>query len=170
MVRNAKRSGRRQTDILPGYRPVECKFRKIPSLPDLDLRTSEYIYFVESDTPFKLIKIGRTESLKRRLLHLQGSSPVQLRLIGAIRAPAGTENLLHAIFSEARAHGEWFLPTTNLLELVRKLPKMGTLTHAEVRELCEAGGCDALQITRAFSRPSKRAKRPRVRFGQVVFR
>jgi hypothetical protein len=170
MVRNAKRSGRMTNGTMRGYRPVVSKFGDIPSLPDLDLRTSEYIYFLESDTPFKLIKIGRTESLKRRLMGLQTMCPVQLRLIGAIRAPAGTENLLHAILSNARAHGEWFFPTSELIDLIKQLPKMGTLTHAEVRELCAARGCDELQITRAFSRPSKKAKRPCLRYGQVVLR
>lgn len=170
MVRNAARSGRMTNDTMRGYRPVVSKFGDLPSLPDLDIRTSEYIYFVESDTPIKLIKIGRTESLKRRLMGLQTMCPVQLRLIAAIRAPAGTENLLHAIFSKARAHGEWFLPTSELLDLVKQLPKMGTLTHAEVRELCVARGCDDLQITRAFSRPSTKAKKPCLRFGQIVFR
>jgi hypothetical protein len=28
------------------YRPIVSKFGKIPSLPDLDMRTSEYVYFV----------------------------------------------------------------------------------------------------------------------------
>lgn len=155
---------------MPEYRPIDFKFRKIPSLPDLDLKTSEYVYFVESDSPFKLIKIGRTESLRNRLMGLQASSPVQLRLIAAIRAPAGTENLFHAIFADARAHGEWFLPTAEVLELAQQLPKMGTLAHEEIRVICEARGCSPLDITRAFMISSKsKRRRPRVRYGRLVF-
>jgi hypothetical protein len=171
MVRNAKRSGRIPTDMLPGYRPVEIKFRKIPSLPDLDLRTSEYVYFVESDTPAKLIKIGRSESLKKRLMGLQMVSPVQLRLIAAVRAPSGTEFLLHNVFASARAHGEWFIPTTQLIELAKQLPKMGTLTHEDVRQICAARGCDELLISKAFMRSDRYKKRRlTLRYGRLAYR
>jgi len=156
---------------MPAYRPIEFKFDEIPSLPDLDLRTSEYVYFVESDTDCNLIKIGRTESLKRRLQSLQAACPVQLRVIAAIRAPAGTELLFHQMFASARVHGEWFFPTTEVLTLVKALPKMGTLSHKQVREVCEMHGCDALQITRAFMGYG-RSKKPRAQYrnGQLVFR
>lgn len=152
------------------YRPIEQKFRSIPSLPDLDIRTSEYVYFLESDTPGNLIKIGRTESLKRRLVGLQSSCPVQLKLIAAIRAPAGTETLFHWIFSASRAHGEWFLPTVELLNLVKQLPRMGALTHEEVRALCEAMGCHPLKVTQAFNLSTKsKRRRPKMRYGRLVY-
>ena len=151
-------------------RSIEFKFRNIPSLPDLDLRTSEYVYFVESDTPGKLIKIGKTESLRQRLMLLQGTCPVQLTLIGVIRAPCGTESLFHALLALSRAHGEWFYPSTEVMELAGQLPKLGTLDHTEIRDLCVSRGCSHLQVTAAFNRRSKRKKRPRMRFGQLVFK
>jgi hypothetical protein len=153
------------------YRPIVSKFGKIPSLPDLDMRTSEYVYFVESDTEFKLIKIGRTESLKRRLMVLQSACPVQLRLIAAIRAPSGTEQLFHKILQESRTHGEWFLPSASVIGLAKALPKMGTLTHAQVRNIGESQGLSELQVTQFFVR-SDRSKRSRQQFRhrQLVFR
>jgi hypothetical protein len=157
--------------MMPGYRPIDLKFSKIPSLPDLDLRVSEYVYFIESDAPFNLIKIGRTESLKRRLMGLQTMCPVQLTLIAAIRAPAGTENLFHSILAKSRAHGEWFLPTTQVVEFAKQLPRMGTLTHEEIRNICEARGCGPLQVTQAFMLSSKSKKsRAQFRYGRLVFR
>lgn len=170
MVRNAKRSGRTYSTIMPAYRPIDPKFENVPSLPDLDIRTSEYVYFVESDSPFKLIKIGRTESLRRRLLGLQAGCPVQLKAIAVIRAPAGTETLFHWMFAKARAHGEWFLPTVELIEFAGQLPKMGALAHDEVRALCESKGCTPLQVTQAFSLSSKsKRRRPRIKFGRLVY-
>jgi hypothetical protein len=156
--------------IMSTVRPIDSKFNKIPSLPDLDPRTSEYVYFVESDTERKLIKIGRSESLKRRLIALQASCPVQLRLIAAIRAPAGTENLFHAILAPARVHGEWFQPTVEVIALAKYLPKMGTLTHEQVRDIAEAGGVRPGDVSRAFTIGGKAKRRhPRIRYGRLVF-
>lgn len=165
-----RKAFRPASSMMSEYHPIDSRFSDIPSLPDLDLRTSEYVYFLESDTPFKLIKIGRTESLKRRLMGLQASCPVQLRLIAAIRGPAGTETLFHWAFSKARAHGEWFLPTVEVVGLAKQLPKLGALSHEETRAICEARGCTPLQVTRAFMLADKSTRRrPRMRYGRLVF-
>jgi len=56
------------------------------------------------------IKIGRTNSLKRRMSELQTGNPVQLRLLGYIVSSeeAALEARLHREFQQKRGHGEWF--------------------------------------------------------------
>lgn len=56
------------------------------------------------------IKIGRTNSLKRRMSELQTGNPVQLRLLGYIETgdEASLEAKLHQEFRRKRGSGEWF--------------------------------------------------------------
>lgn len=69
------------------------------------------VYFIANgEKRLSPIKIGRTNSLKRRMTELQTGNPVPLRLLGYVksREDASLENELHHFFYERRGSGEWF--------------------------------------------------------------
>ncbi|MEP1380944.1 MAG: GIY-YIG nuclease family protein [Paracoccaceae bacterium] len=69
------------------------------------------VYFVANgELQLCPIKIGRTNSLKRRMSELQTGNPVQLRLLGYIETgdEASLEAKLHREFRRKRGSGEWF--------------------------------------------------------------
>lgn len=55
-----------------------------------------------------LHKIGSSHEPARRLATLQTGSPVVLELVAAWPGDDRGERALHALFSDRRAHGEWF--------------------------------------------------------------
>jgi len=62
------------------------------------------------------IKIGITKSLRSRMIGLQGSCPVVLRVLAAVRRGGWRhEDAAHRRFKEHRLHGEWFAPHAELL-------------------------------------------------------
>ena len=67
------------------------------------------VYFIGTDTHIsRLVKIGRTLDLQKRIDGLRNGSPVPLRLLACVRNYGGTEESLHSTFADVRAHGEWF--------------------------------------------------------------
>ena len=69
------------------------------------------VYFLANgEERLSPIKIGRTNSLKRRMSELQTGNPIQLRLLGYIetKADASLEAQLHREFHQKRRSGEWF--------------------------------------------------------------
>jgi len=121
-----------------------AKLWKLPTLPPLDLREREWVYFLQSQVEPRLIKIGRTRHLKWRVLGIQTQSPVALKLVAAVSAPAGTEQILHQVLHEHRCHGEWFLPESQVLALIAVLPKGSAISHDLVKSLAPGIDCDAI--------------------------
>lgn len=82
---------------------------------------STYVYFVRAVT-LGLIKIGRATDPEQRFSGLQTGSPDKLELLGVVRSDDAEqlEGHLHARFSEARRHGEWFEPAPALLAYVEE--------------------------------------------------
>jgi hypothetical protein len=70
-----------------------------------------------------LIKIGRTRSMKKRMLTLSSQSPVPLKLVASVAYDANFEKRLHFYFKDLRSHGEWFKADEPLLEFLRKLKR-----------------------------------------------
>lgn len=89
--------------------------------PDVKLREAGFVYFILCESA-GLIKIGTTTNLKHRFATLQSMSPAPLRFIKIIRGDAHRERLLHQRFASARAHGEWFRATDELLAFAESLP------------------------------------------------
>lgn len=81
------------------------------------------VYFLQADCPSRLIKIGTTLTLVRRLQVLQRYSPVRLRLIGACRGGRVRERVLHERFAHLRRHAEWFAPGADLLAFIEGLSR-----------------------------------------------
>jgi hypothetical protein len=88
------------------------------------------VYFLANgETRLSPIKIGRTNSLKRRMSELQTGNPVQLRLLGYIesREDAALEATLHREFHQRRGSGEWF--NIEAEEIVPLLLAAGTAAY-----------------------------------------
>lgn len=73
------------------------------------------VYFVEAAG---LIKIGFSNSLKRRLIDLQIGSPVVITLLHVEPGSQVTERKLHAKFAAYRQHGEWFQRSKEIEEFI----------------------------------------------------
>ncbi len=80
------------------------------------------IYFIESAV-VGLIKIGYTgkDDAKARLRELQTGCPVALRVLCSCPGSPQTEKRLHDRFKDSRVNGEWFVPTSELRELIKNL-------------------------------------------------
>lgn len=78
-----------------------------------------YVYFVQAEGN-GFIKIGYSWHYPdRRLSAHMVSCPVRLLRLGYLRGSLKLERLMHSKFSEARTHGEWFVPCESLMEFVR---------------------------------------------------
>lgn len=80
----------------------------------------QQIYFIQQgqDGP---IKIGSSTQPFFRLNGLQSANPEQLHIIGIVTAaPYRCEAKLHKQFAEYRIRGEWFAPTSMLLDWIAK--------------------------------------------------
>lgn len=65
------------------------------------------------------IKIGMTTDLKRRLYDFQHGSPVKLVVLAVLKGGGEMrEASIHRRFQRSRLHGEWFEPTSELLDLI----------------------------------------------------
>jgi hypothetical protein len=66
-----------------------------------------YLYAVQAA---QAVKFGRTESaIEKRLMSLQVSCPVDLKLLGIVKGPASLEPFVHAYLRPvAHLRGEWF--------------------------------------------------------------
>lgn len=98
--------------------PVVNKFSRIPATTRIRKGDGrEWVYFLEAPAA-RLVKIGHTTNLKWRLTGLQTQCPVQLELVGLIKAPTAAEFVFHRICSAAHSHGEWFHLTEPVLAVI----------------------------------------------------
>lgn len=115
----------------------------------------EWIYFLQTQTDPKLIKIGKSQELRWRVITIQHMCPIALKLVGAVSAPAGTEQVLHAKFRDLRYFGEWFFASAQLLEFIKSLPKGESLPVG----MAEAWSSETGQpLLRRFRRRTYREK------------
>lgn len=92
-----------------------------PAVPD----KSDYLYFVVARKA-GMLKIGRTEDLKRRLIQLNYEGPLPVRepleLFGFVRLTRDAaqiwEVLMHRFFAPDRIKGEWFWFTPRVEEFL----------------------------------------------------
>jgi hypothetical protein len=56
-----------------------------------------------------LVKIGRAQSVRQRLVEIQTASPVRLDIVAIVRGPE-FERTWHVQFYKLRRHREWFAP------------------------------------------------------------
>jgi hypothetical protein len=79
------------------------------------------VYFIcgISDT-CNLVKIGHANCPQQRLKMLQTGSPIPLGLVMTEDGGITREKQLHTYFRESRCFGEWFSPSTKLIDYVMK--------------------------------------------------
>lgn len=78
------------------------------------------IYFIKQG---EHVKIGFTNSLKKRLHTLQVSSPVKLEVIGLVKGEKEDEKNYHNTFRHINSNGEWFLYTDEIKNFTDSLDK-----------------------------------------------
>lgn len=84
------------------------------------------IYIVQ-DTASSLVKIGFTDSARRRLSKMQSDCPTELRLVALLDGSRNAERELHVQFSAHRERGEWFRPHPDILMLGEASASLPTL-------------------------------------------
>lgn len=75
------------------------------------------IYFM-SDELRGLIKIGRSGDVGRRLRDMRRRYGRHVRAVTAFQGPPEMEECLHRVLKDSRAEGEWFAPSSQLLEIM----------------------------------------------------
>lgn len=86
------------------------------------------IYFIQGHNKF--VKIGTTNNLPKRLIELQNSNPVKLKLKAIMDGGYQTEAGLHFLFKKYRYKGEWFKYTREVewfIRAVRKYPNINCI-------------------------------------------
>lgn len=86
------------------------------------LRQSQWVYFIGAGDG-EPVKIGRSNSLERRLSTIQSGNHRKMHVLAAIKAEDGrdVERAYHARFAAHRLHGEWFLPHPDILAEIERL-------------------------------------------------
>ena len=102
------------------------------------------VYFVQAAT-LRLIKIGSTSNLDRRLKLMRTGSPDRLDVVGVMTPDDAwaTEVDLHERFAADREHGEWFSPSAELVAFINQNAALGC-DHAAQDLIDEA-------LTKAFA-------------------
>lgn len=67
----------------------------------------ELVYVIGS-TESTRVKIGRSETVNKRLTRIQRMSPVPLAVLWTTQGGTALESALHDRFKARRTHGEWF--------------------------------------------------------------
>jgi hypothetical protein len=75
------------------------------------------VYFIQG-IDGGLIKIGSASNVNSRLKSLQAGSPVLLRVLGSVEGSLTGELGLHKRLAAYRAHGEWFVPHTEVHDVM----------------------------------------------------
>ena len=86
-------------------------------------------YFIQ-DAETLRIKIGVSDDPQARLKSLQCGSSTRLRLLGSIDGDLEAE--LHRRLSNSRLHGEWFEPSSDVLDAVPSVSKCRLLSPPQI--------------------------------------
>ena len=107
--------------------------------------------YLIKDTATNLIKIGRSENPRERLVALQCGSGSKLKLIHVF--DANIEKLLHCVFSKNRKHGEWFdLDFNDVISYVESINLHNYQVHKieKLRRLTEVSKSAIAAINNTF--------------------
>lgn len=83
-------------------------------------KPSSSVYFVLSEDK-KMVKIGYSNNVTKRVRSMSTGSPVKLTCIKTIPGGASEEAELHRRFAHLRQHGEWFIYSKELKDFVKDL-------------------------------------------------
>jgi hypothetical protein len=110
----------------------------------IDYPYGPVVYFVGTEKHIsRLVKIGRTMNLRRRLENLRLNCPVPLHLIAAVPNSGKLEEAFHQVFADLRAHNEWFDlgedPLTAITDRIGDLEAYGHLLTVDQIRLAAIG-------------------------------
>jgi hypothetical protein len=77
-----------------------------------------YVYVARAG---EYLKIGRAIDVAERLRNMQAGQAERIQLLVAIPSHSALEAAIHERFANARHRGEWFLPTTELMDFVKAM-------------------------------------------------
>lgn len=78
------------------------------------------VYFAECSATGR-VKIGTTEDLTRRIATLNANNCAPVRLVAAMTGGSDVEKHVHELFSDKRAHGEWFESSPELWAFIEQI-------------------------------------------------
>jgi hypothetical protein len=76
------------------------------------------VYFLQCPIEPKLIKLGFSTNVRKRVRNIGFMGPVPLDFLGYMPGTMGDETKLKIRFRLAREHGEWFRPVPELLRFI----------------------------------------------------
>lgn len=82
----------------------------------------EVVYFIQGKKS-RLVKIGRSKNLLRRVQTIWTSCLEGIDVLGAVPGGDELERSLHSEFRILRAHGEWFEPSPDLMSRIAVMLK-----------------------------------------------
>jgi len=86
-----------------------------------DPNSDAVVYALQMVEHGSLIKVGWTKNLKQRMIALFNIVPFKMRLLGVLSDKRHVkERNIHALFTNCRVHNEWFLPTEELLNFIKR--------------------------------------------------
>jgi len=88
-----------------------------PRLLNMQEQFKSYVYFIQGADK---IKIGISQSPKKRLATLQCTSPIPLKMLAICKGGTKLEKKLHKQFKHLRSHGEWFRAEPELLSYIEQ--------------------------------------------------
>jgi len=84
------------------------------------------VYFItRRNDPDKLIKIGVSVNVQRRVYNMTTAHPEGFDILAVIDGGKETESYLHERFSRDRVLREWFKPTDGLYRLISEIERIG---------------------------------------------
>jgi len=84
----------------------------------------DLIYFVRNRTA-RLIKVGFTSNIDRRLRYLETQSGVELQRLGSVAGTRWHERAIHAELKNFRETGEWFRDCPEVVKVVDRIIEHG---------------------------------------------
>ena len=76
------------------------------------------IYFIQGERT-RLIKIGYTTNVKKRIKGLITQNSEKLIFLKAVSGDLKTEQLIHQKFKSFNCHNEWFYPMFTLVNFIK---------------------------------------------------
>jgi hypothetical protein len=112
-----------------------------PFVPDrddeIDLSPCPKVYFIEA-IGLQRVKIGMTDNIKYRFDSLQSASPVPLKIMAVISGDRTLETYLHKRFKAHRLHGEWFILTDEMKEIIQELRPLSKEVRHMSKNICRS--------------------------------
>jgi len=92
------------------------------------MRKTPFVYFIQAGSADGPIKIGCAIDPRRRFATYETWNPQPLTLLGVIPGGVKDEKALHRKLIKSKLRGEWYYPTEEVLEYVKRAHEPPTYT------------------------------------------